>query len=68
MELCLKQVGEIFNISEIIDGRQEKPQVINYYLMNKLTYKFGYNWGGFFIAESVTTAHLRKATSKKMHA
>jgi SAM-dependent methyltransferase len=47
LELYLKQVGEIFNISEIIDERQEKPQVINYYLMNKLTYKFGYNWGGF---------------------
>lgn len=44
---CIKQVCDIFEISQIIDEPQEKPQVIDYYLMNKLTCKFGFNWDGF---------------------
>ena len=47
LELYLKQIGEIFNISDIIEEPQEEPQVVNYYLMNKLTYKFIHNWDGF---------------------
>jgi hypothetical protein len=47
LELYLKQVCDIFEISQIIDEPQEKPQVVDYYLMNKLTCKFGFNWDGF---------------------
>jgi SAM-dependent methyltransferase len=48
LKLYLKQIGEIFNISEIIDEPQEEPQIINYYLSNKLLYRFFHNWGGFY--------------------
>jgi len=48
LELYLKQIGEIFHISDIIDEPQEEPQIINYYLSNKLTYRLLHNWGGFF--------------------
>ena len=47
LELYLKQIDAIFNISDIIEEPQEEPQVVNYYLMNKLTYKFFWNWDGF---------------------
>lgn len=47
LELYLAQIRKIFDIPRIIDAPQNKPQVINYYLMNKLVYKFGYNWEGF---------------------
>jgi len=46
-ELYLKMIGEIFNISDIIEEPQEEPQVVNYYLMNKLTFRFLVSWGGF---------------------
>jgi len=48
LELYLKQVGEIFNISDIIEEPQEQPQIVNYYLNNKLTYRLGHNWDGFY--------------------
>ncbi|MGZ5561992.1 MAG: class I SAM-dependent methyltransferase [Halobacteriota archaeon] len=48
LELYLKQIGEIFNISDIIDEPQEQPQIINYFLSNKLLYRLGHNWGGFY--------------------
>jgi arsenite methyltransferase len=48
LELYLKQIGKIFNISQIVNEPQEKPQIIDYYLMNKLTYRLFYNWEGFF--------------------
>ncbi|MGZ4864887.1 MAG: methyltransferase domain-containing protein [Halobacteriota archaeon] len=48
LELYLKQVGEIFNISDIIEEPQEKPQIINYFLSNRLLYRLGHNWGGFY--------------------
>ncbi|MGZ4882050.1 MAG: class I SAM-dependent methyltransferase [Halobacteriota archaeon] len=49
LELYLKQVGEIFNITDIIEEPQEEPQLINYYsLGNKLLYRLGHNWGGFY--------------------
>ncbi|MGZ4947147.1 MAG: class I SAM-dependent methyltransferase [Halobacteriota archaeon] len=48
LELYLKQIGEIFNISDIIEEPQEEPQIVNYYLSNKLTYRLGHNWGGFY--------------------
>ncbi len=48
LELYLKQIGKIFDISHIINEPQEKQQIIDYYLMNKLTYRLFYNWDGFF--------------------
>lgn len=47
LELYLKQIGEIFDISDIIEGPQEEQQVVNYYLSNKLTYQLLHNWAGF---------------------
>jgi len=47
LELYVKQVSDIFDVSRIIDAPQERSQIINYYLMNKLTYRLGYNWEGF---------------------
>jgi SAM-dependent methyltransferase len=48
LELYLKQIGEIFNISDIIEEPQEEPQIINYFLSNRLLYRLGHNWGGFY--------------------
>ncbi len=48
LELYLKQIGEIFNISDIIEEPQEEPQILNYYWSNRLTYRLGHNWAGFF--------------------
>jgi hypothetical protein len=48
LELYLKQIGEIFNISDIIEEPQEEPQIINYFLSNRLLYRFYHNWGGFY--------------------
>jgi len=48
LELNLKQIGKIFNISDIIEEAQEEPQIINYFLSNKLLYRLGHNWGGFY--------------------
>lgn len=48
LELYLKQIGEIFNISDIIEEPQEEPQIVNYYLSNRLLYRLGHNWGGFY--------------------
>jgi len=47
LELYLKQVGRIFDIPSIVNEPQERPQIVNYYLKNKLTYRLGYNWEGF---------------------
>jgi SAM-dependent methyltransferase len=46
-ERYLKMIGEIFNISDIIEEPQEEPQVANYYLKNKLAFRFLVSWGGF---------------------
>ena len=48
LERYLKQIGAIFDISDIVNEPQEKQQIIDYYLMNKLTYRLFYNWEGFF--------------------
>ncbi len=47
MELYLKQITNIFDISRIIDAPLDKEQIINYYLANKLSYRLGLNWEGF---------------------
>ena len=47
LEQYLEQVDEILDISRIIDDPPEKSQIINYYLMNRFTYRFFYNWEGF---------------------
>jgi ubiquinone/menaquinone biosynthesis C-methylase UbiE len=48
LELYLKQITNIFNISNIIDAPLDKAQIINYYVANKLSYRLGLNWEGFF--------------------
>jgi ubiquinone/menaquinone biosynthesis C-methylase UbiE len=48
LELYLKQITNIFDISRIIDAPLNKDQIINYYLANKLSYRLGLNWEGFF--------------------
>ena len=47
LALYLKQIGGIFDIQSIINEPQDKPQIISYYLKNKLTYRLGHNWQGF---------------------
>jgi SAM-dependent methyltransferase len=47
LESCLHQVGEVFDIPRILNGPQARPQIIDYYLKNRLTLLF-YNWYGFF--------------------
>jgi ubiquinone/menaquinone biosynthesis C-methylase UbiE len=47
LEPYLQQIGRLFDIQRMINEPQEKPQIINYYVKNKLTYKFLHNWGGF---------------------
>ncbi len=48
LELYLKQIDEIFNISDIIEEPQDEPQIVNYYLSNRMLYRLGHNWGGFY--------------------
>lgn len=48
LELYLKQIRRIFDISRIVNGSPAQPQVINYYSMNKLTYRLFYSWEGFY--------------------
>ncbi len=48
LELYLRQIRKIFDISRIIDAPRDKQQVINYFLLNKLSYRLGLNWEGFF--------------------
>jgi SAM-dependent methyltransferase len=48
LELYLKQIADIFDISDIIEEPQEEPQIINYFLSNRLLYRFYHNWGGFY--------------------
>jgi SAM-dependent methyltransferase len=47
LELYLAQIRKIFDIASIIDAPHDKPQVIDYYLANKLTYRLGLNFEGF---------------------
>jgi ubiquinone/menaquinone biosynthesis C-methylase UbiE len=47
LELCLKQIGRLFDIQRMINEPQEKPQIINYYVKNKLYYRIGNSWEGF---------------------
>jgi SAM-dependent methyltransferase len=48
LEHYLEQVDKTLDISRIIDERPERSQIINYYLMNRFTYRLFYNWEGFF--------------------
>ncbi len=47
LELYLKQINQLFNVSNIINKPQGKPQIINYYMKSKLPYRLGYSWEGF---------------------
>jgi ubiquinone/menaquinone biosynthesis C-methylase UbiE len=47
LERYLTQIRKIFNIPSIIDAPHDKPQVIDYYLANKLSYRLGLNFEGF---------------------
>lgn len=67
-ELYLKMIGEIFNISDIIEEPQEEPQVVNYYLMNKLPFRFLVSWGGFIHSGISTTVHTRGMMLKSLRA
>ena len=47
LELYLEQIRKIFDTSRIIEAPRDKKQVINYFLLNKLSYRLGFNWDGF---------------------
>jgi len=47
LELHLEKIGQLFDIPRIINEPQGNPQIINYYLINKLPYRFGNSWEGF---------------------
>jgi len=47
LELYLEKIGQLFDIPRIINEPQGNPQIINYYLINKLPYRFGNSWEGF---------------------
>ena len=47
LERYLAQIRKIFDIPSIIDAPHDKPQVIDYYLANKLSYRLGLNFEGF---------------------
>ena len=47
LELTLNQVRNVFDISNILEKRQARPQIIHYYFINRLTLLF-YNSNGFF--------------------
>jgi arsenite methyltransferase len=47
LEQYLAQVRKIFDIPQIIEARREKADIINYYLVNKLSYRLGLSWEGF---------------------
>ena len=68
LELYLKQIGEIFNISDIIEEPQEEPQIVNYYLSNKLTYRLLHNWAGFFHSGICYDGVYKKDDDLKEHA
>jgi arsenite methyltransferase len=48
LELYLKQVRKIFDISRIVNKSPAQPQIIEYYLKNRLTYRLFYSWEGFY--------------------
>ncbi len=45
-ELLLKQIGEIFDISDIIEP-QDEPKIMDYYAKNRLLYRLACSWDGF---------------------
>ncbi|MGA8071196.1 MAG: class I SAM-dependent methyltransferase [Halobacteriota archaeon] len=47
LELYLGQIRKIFDTSRIIEAPRDKQQVVNYFLLNKLSYRLGFNWDGF---------------------
>ncbi|MGA3358769.1 MAG: class I SAM-dependent methyltransferase [Halobacteriota archaeon] len=47
LELYLAQIRKIFDIPRIIDAPRDKSQIINYYLMNKRSYRLAWNFEGF---------------------
>ncbi|MFZ0926931.1 MAG: class I SAM-dependent methyltransferase, partial [Halobacteriota archaeon] len=47
LELYLAQIRDIFDIPRIIDAPRDKPQIINYYLANKLSYRLAWSLEGF---------------------
>jgi len=47
LELFLRQIGAIFDVSSILNKRQARSQVVHYYLINRLALLF-YNSSGFF--------------------
>ena len=48
LEFYLKQISRIFDVSRIINERQDKSHIIRYYTKNKLTYMLFYDWAGFY--------------------
>jgi ubiquinone/menaquinone biosynthesis C-methylase UbiE len=47
LELYLQQIGRLFDIQRIINEPQERAQIINYYVKNKLSYRIWNSWEGF---------------------
>jgi ubiquinone/menaquinone biosynthesis C-methylase UbiE len=47
LESSLNQVRNVFDVSNILEKRQARPQIIHYYFINRLTLLF-YNSNGFF--------------------
>jgi len=48
LELYLKQVRKIFDVPRIVNKSPAQPQIIQYYSMNRLTYRLFYSWEGFY--------------------
>lgn len=48
LEFYLEQINRIFDVSRIINERQDKSHIIRYYTKNKLTYMLFYDWAGFY--------------------
>ena len=65
LELYLKKAGQLFDLPRIINEPQGKQQIINYYMTNKLTYRFLNSWKGLHaLVGLVTMANTKEKISR----
>jgi ubiquinone/menaquinone biosynthesis C-methylase UbiE len=67
LELYLKQVTNVFDVSRVINERQGTPHVKRYYTTNRLTYRLTYDWHGS-IHCGISYDGKRKKEDLKEHA
>lgn len=67
LELYLKQITNIFDVSRVINERQGTPLVKRYYTTNRLTYRLAYDWQGS-IHCGISYDGKRKKEDLKEHA